>query len=252
MMKANYSKISSSYDKGRRLSEQNIELWLSLLAKYINPVQTTTLLDLGCGTGRFSLPIANQLRYCVFGADSSSEMLTQAKKKDTKGLVTWIHQDAQHLAFRDSSLDVVFMSHLLHHVDSPPAVLKECNRILSKPGLIVIRYGAIEQIRYDVVHTFIPETLAIDEARTPTINIVDSWLVHAGFSNIINQEVVQQTYETSNEHLESVKLKGTSVLTLISQQAFDRGVNLMSDYIRQNQDDPWLLSDKFTLTVARK
>ena len=168
MKKADYSRIAASYDKGCPLSEQNIELWLKLISKYSKDRKSCRVFDLGCGTGRFALPIASQLHYRMVGADSSKKMLARAQEKDIKRLVEWDYQDAQNLTYNDESFDIVFMSHLLHHVSSPARVLRECQRVLVTSGVIIIRYGAIEQIRHDVEHVFFPEVLTIDEARTPT------------------------------------------------------------------------------------
>ena len=131
MIKANYSKIASFYDKGRSLSEQNTVMWLNLISKVSEASKGDKVLDLGCGTGRFSLPMAIRLEFEVTGADSSIEMLAKAKQKDSASAVNWVFTDAGALNFQASSFDVVFMSHLLHHVDSPLSVLKECNRVLT-------------------------------------------------------------------------------------------------------------------------
>jgi ubiquinone/menaquinone biosynthesis C-methylase UbiE len=252
MGKADYSRIAASYDKGRPISEQNIDLWMGLIAKYSGVWECPRVLDLGCGTGRFALPMASRLHYRVTGADYSREMLAKASDKDTDRIVEWDYQDAQTLTYQDESFDVVFISHLLHHVDSPQRVIRECQRVLVPSGVIVIRYGAIEQIRDDVEHTFFPETLAIDEARTPTIDIVEEWLKDAGFTCITTEENLQHTYETAAAHLEAVRLKSTSVLTMISPDAFEQGMYRMSEYVKENPDDPWLLFDRFALTVGYK
>ena len=47
------------------------------------------------------------------------------------------------LIYGDGAFDVVFMSHLLHHVDSPEAVIGECYRVLNTYGVLIVRYGAI-------------------------------------------------------------------------------------------------------------
>ncbi|MFC2021257.1 class I SAM-dependent methyltransferase [Chloroflexota bacterium] len=250
MRKADYSKISASYDRGRSLSQQNIDLWLGLISRYSGARVGTKLLDLGCGTGRFALPIARQLGYSVIGADFYTEMLAKAQEKDIGNLIDWDYQDAQNLTYDDASFGVVFISHLLHHTDSPFGVLRECRRILTSSGVILIRYGAIEQIRHDVEHTFFPEVLVIDEARTPTVEKVEQWLADAGFSGIKTIEIMQQTFETGIAHLEAARTKNTSVLTMISPEAFKQGIRYMSDYVRKNPDDPWLLSDKLTFTVG--
>ena len=203
MIKADYSKIASFYDKGRSLSVQNATMWLDLIAKRSKASKGARVLDLGCGTGRFSLPMATHLGFSVTGADSSAEMLATAKEKDSYSEATWILADASDLPFPSSSFNVVFMSHLLHHVDSPLAVLKECHRVLVPSGVVLIRHGAMDQIRNDVEHTFFPQVTEIDEPRTPTRELTERWLLDAGFVDISSEEVVQRTYQTGAAHLDA-------------------------------------------------
>jgi ubiquinone/menaquinone biosynthesis C-methylase UbiE len=252
MRKADYSRIASFYDKGRPISEQNMDLWLELIVKSSRMSEGARVLDLGCGTGRFSIPMATRLHFRVTGADSSSEMLEKAREKDTSRLVQWDREDAQQLVYPDESFDIVFMSHLMHHVDDPYQVLSECQRVLVSPGVVLIRYGAIEQIRDDVEHTFFPEVLTVDEARTPTVKTVEKWLVEAGFQAIISQEIVQKTFDTNTAHLDMVEARGTSILSMISPEAFEKGISSLKKYIENNPNDPWLLYDKMTLTAGYK
>ncbi len=252
MRKADYSKIASSYDKGRAISEHNINVALEAITRLSKITGKVRLLDLGCGTGRFAIPMAEKPHYQVTGADSSAEMLTKAREKDNRGLVMWDLQDAQDLTYTDDSFDIVFMSHLLHHCDDPPKVIRECRRVLSSNGMIIIRWGDIESIRDDVEHTFFPKTLPIDEARTYSIERMEECLKEAGFSGVMSEIREQHTYPTSWDHLESIKVKSTSVLTMISQDAFERGVQKLESYINDHPDDPWLLYDKMTFTVGYK
>jgi ubiquinone/menaquinone biosynthesis C-methylase UbiE len=252
MIKADYSKIAFHYDKARLLSEQTMLIWLNLIARFSEPSTGSRLLDLGCGTGRFSLPLASKLRLDVTGLDSSEDMLAKAKEKDSNSVVKWVLADASALPYPDSLYDIVFMSHLLHHVESPLNVLKECGRILVPSGIVIIRYGAMEQIRNDVIHKFFPQVIEIDEQRTPTRQLVENWLVEAGFVSISSEEVAQQTYETSVEHLDAARGKSTSVLSMISEESFQTGLHNLEEYIAKNPDDEWLLFDKMTLSVGHK
>lgn len=252
MKKADYDKIASYYDQGRTISDQNIDLWLDLIKEFSKVSSGARVLDLGCGTGRFTIPMATKLRFNVTGADSSREMLAKAKEKQGADIVTWDYQDAEYLTYPNDSFDVVFASHLLHHVDSPLRVLRECKRILRSSGTMLLRYGPIEQIRNDVEHTFFPETLAIDESRTPTLDIAESWLTDIGFVQVCSRTITQQTYQTSIEHLNAVKVKHTSVLTIITQEAFERGSHKLENYIKSHPDDKWLLIDSITMTVGYK
>lgn len=117
---------------------------------------------------------------------------------------------------------------------------------------MLVRYGAIEHNRNDVEHTFFPETLAIDEIRIPSVRIVESWLTDTGFIGVRSRTIVQQSYETSREHLNAVKVKHTSVLTMISQSAFEEGLRKLEKYIKSHPDDKWLLLDRITMTVGYK
>ncbi|HEY98582.1 MAG TPA: methyltransferase domain-containing protein [Dehalococcoidia bacterium] len=252
MKKADYSKIASFFDKGRPLPEQNIEQWLGIICRLSGAGRGTRLLDLGCGTGRFSFPFAVNLGCHVTGADSSPEMLARARKKDNGRLITWDIADAQFLPYKDESFDVVFMSHLLHHVDSPQRVIRGCYRVLVRGGVILVRYGAIDQIRNDIEHTFFPETLAIDQDRGISSGMVETWLHEAGFLDVISEEIVQRSFADAAAHLKADLNKCTSVLTMISPQAYKKGIAELRKYVRDHPDDPWLLYDRMTITAGYK
>ena len=95
MKKADYSKIAASYDLGRFLSNRNYDLWLGIISRLSGKSEGARLLDLGCGTGRFAIPIAAKLRFQVTGADSSEEMLARARleiderKRDPADFALW-------------------------------------------------------------------------------------------------------------------------------------------------------------------
>ena len=144
-------------------------------------------------------------------------------------------------------MDVAAYSH-----DNPLGVIRECMRVLKPNGTILIRYGAIEQIRHDVIHTFFPDVLVIDEQRTPTRPQVEEWLEKAGFFGIVSEGVIQQTYKNSGEQLHATQGKCTSILNMISDKSFETGIRNLIQYIDQNPTDPWLLFDKMTLTVGYK
>lgn len=252
MKRADYAEISKSYDYGRRLSEHNTELWLELIRRHSQANEGANVLDLGCGTGRFALPMAERLGLKVIGADASQEMLDRAASKDAYGKVSWERVDAGRLPYAEGSFDVVWMSHLLHHLDDPGGVIGGCLRVLRPSGTLLVRYGAIEQIRGDVEHTLFPEALEIDEARTPSVQDVERWMTEAGFGSVESIEVAQETYPDAKSHLQAIRVRSTSVLTLISSSAFEEGVERAEQYVEAHPDDPWTRFDRMTLTLGRR
>ncbi|MCJ2562489.1 MAG: methyltransferase domain-containing protein, partial [Candidatus Thermoplasmatota archaeon] len=146
----------------------------------------------------------------------------------------------------------VFMSHLLHHLDDPLDVIRECFRVLRPGGVILNRYGPMEDIRDDPEHTFFPGCVEIDEARTPTVEQVEEWFRVAGFNDLSTEVIVQQTYRSAEERLENAGLQCTSVLTLVDQSALEKGLEAFRRYILDNPNDAWLLTDKIALTSGKK
>lgn len=252
MKKADYSRMAAHYDAGRSLSEQNMEMWLRLISDFSKASAGAEVLDVGCGTGRFAIPMAERVGFRVTGADNSQDMLAKARQRDTLGRVRWDFQNAESLTYPDGSFDVVFMSHLLHHVGQPQRVVEECERVLKCPGAVLVRWGPIEHIRHDVEHAFFPEALEIDEQRTPTVQALEAWLIGAGLSRVTSREILHKRFQTAAEHFDAARVKFTSVLSMISQEAFDKGLAALAHYIQEQPDDPWLLFDSLYLTVGHK
>ena len=250
MLRADYGQIAHTYDLARPLVDTRLGFWLDLFASAGRLRPGRWVLDLGCGTGRFSLPIARHLGCRVMGLDRSPEMLAQAGTKDPSREVAWVRGDASRLPCRDGSFDAALLSHLLHHVDEPAAVLRECRRVLVPGGVALVRYGAMAQIRDDPEHVFFPETVAVDEARTPEVGDVEEWLGAAGFARPCSQAVRERDFASGEQRLEAARLRHTSVLTLIPEQAYSHGLARMEAYVAEHPGDDWLLHDTMTLTSA--
>lgn len=109
------------------------------------------VLDMGCGTGRFTVPLA-QSGAQVTGLDLSEAMLAVAASKlDEQGLRAEMRQgDMARLPFPDSSFDTVTSMLALMHIPlkDRPAVFREVSRVL-KPGgrmLLCVKNSVFERL----------------------------------------------------------------------------------------------------------
>ncbi len=253
MEKTDYSRLAEMFDFGRPILEFNMRRWLDLIAEYVGPSnKNVELLDLGCGTGRFSIPIASKLGYKVTGADISRDMIQIAKEKPGSENVGWDIQDATSLSYPNESFDVIFMSHLLEHTEDPLKVLIECHRVLRKGSPILHRYKSIDDLRKDPEHVFFPNTTRVDESRITNREKVEEYFRIAGFKMVSSETVVQQTYKDAYERVKTDKLKTRSVLGLIDEESFNEGIKKLTNYVQNNPRDPWLLMDSMTLTTGKK
>jgi ubiquinone/menaquinone biosynthesis C-methylase UbiE len=73
--------IASVYDRARALMPETARLWCDLLMEYVDVAAGAPIIDLGCGTGRFSQLLAREFGLPVIGIDPSEKMLEQARGK---------------------------------------------------------------------------------------------------------------------------------------------------------------------------
>lgn len=101
-----------------------------------------TLLDVGCGGGRF-LKRMQKRGWEVEGSDFDE----QATKKVTAryGIKTHVGDLAQ-CALTSNSFDVITMSQTIEHLYTPEATLRECLRILKPGGLLVMTTPNVRSI----------------------------------------------------------------------------------------------------------
>jgi 2-polyprenyl-6-hydroxyphenyl methylase/3-demethylubiquinone-9 3-methyltransferase len=106
--------------------------WVLSEIKKHHPTEKLDVLDVACGAGFLSNPLARE-GHRVTGIDLSESSLVVAGKYDTTGTAKYLVMDAYELSFPDASFDVVCAMDFLEHVDDPGRVVKEISRVL-KPG----------------------------------------------------------------------------------------------------------------------
>jgi len=96
------------------------------------------VLDLGCGTGRHTLRLA-QMGGIVTGADFSAGMLAQAAKKPGTDRVTWVTQDLNsELQFMPGSFDVLLCALVLDHIRDLDRFFGRTRAVCGPGGVMVI------------------------------------------------------------------------------------------------------------------
>ena len=113
---------------GRLIDRREKEAVLSALG----PVQDRNVLEIACGTGRFSVMLAERGANVV-GLDISAPMLAQGREKaQAAGVadsVEFLRGDAARLPFPDDHFDAVFAIRFFHLADTPAKFLSEMARV---------------------------------------------------------------------------------------------------------------------------
>jgi ubiquinone/menaquinone biosynthesis C-methylase UbiE/uncharacterized protein YbaR (Trm112 family) len=97
------------------------------------------LLEIGCGTGRFSLPLSGSFRQ-ILSFDISEAMVRTALRKraeqDTAN-ISYFVADAERIPVRSEIADVALFSGILHHVEHPGEVIGHMARTLKSGGRFI-------------------------------------------------------------------------------------------------------------------
>jgi ubiquinone/menaquinone biosynthesis C-methylase UbiE len=98
-------------------------------------------LDFGCGAGRLTVALADQVQSAV-GVDISPSMLAKARELDPTGRCEFIENDHDDLSlFENDSFDIVFSSLVLQHLPASLAkvYLAEMLRVLGPAGVLIVQ-----------------------------------------------------------------------------------------------------------------
>lgn len=133
----------------RAFSEEYKEI-ISILLEAVH--EGDSVIDMGCGTGLVSFPLAKKCRRVV-GMDSSSAMIAVANtRKDAldETNAEFLVSEAGHAVSGFSKdFDVVLFCNVLHVVADPRAVLEAAKGYLADGGrLLVVSYCHGERLRF--------------------------------------------------------------------------------------------------------
>lgn len=139
--KSLFSKIASEYDtwyqtqKGAFIDQIETDLAFGMIE--LHPGMK--ILDIGCGTGNFSLKLGR--KGCqVTGIDISEEMLEIAKLKSIqeKLSINFMQMDVNHLQFEEALFDAVFSMAAFEFIQDINNVLNQIYKTVKPGGFILI------------------------------------------------------------------------------------------------------------------
>jgi len=213
----NPSGPAAAYDRVRSSPREVREFWLPAAGLETGLEPGTRILDVGCGTGRLSVPLA--ARCSVVGLDRSREMLEGARGKGSPA--AFVLGDAGRFPFRDRSFDVALAVMVLHLLPDFRAGVREIARCAVRAVIATIDMEA--RTKHAIDEAF-PSFHGIDEARFPRIPALIDACRDAGWTRVEVRPAHRRVESSTPEFLDRVRSRYVSTLALLPPGEFERGL----------------------------
>ncbi|MBL8822090.1 MAG: class I SAM-dependent methyltransferase [Planctomycetia bacterium] len=141
-MAKDLSQVKRGYDRWALVYDHDANplpaLEEPVVKRLAGEVNQLNILDLGCGTGRHAIWLA-QAGACVTAVDFSEGMLAEARKKTGAEKIHFIVHDVhQKLPLEDAIIDLIISGLVLEHVCNLPEFFAEVCRVLKPDGRAIL------------------------------------------------------------------------------------------------------------------
>jgi ubiquinone/menaquinone biosynthesis C-methylase UbiE len=221
--------MPAAYDAGRGYSAAVLTLWLEVISRAVSKGAVSEILDIGCGTGRYSAALAAHFDARVVAFDPSEKMLAEARRKSTRR-VCYARASAESLPLPDTSVDMVFMSMVLHHFDDPDRALEECRRVLRRGGTVCLRAGTVDRIGNYPYVRFFTRSGAILNKVLQSQAFIETAFANAGFQLVRYQLVPSEVAGSWDAYAEKIAFRADSILAQLGDQEFAEGLAALREH----------------------
>jgi ubiquinone/menaquinone biosynthesis C-methylase UbiE len=175
------------------------------------------ILDVGCGTGRWSAALAERGSR-VWGIDPSAEMVGLARQRGVNAK----QARAEALPFKEGWFERALLVLVVHVVDRKRA-FAELGRVLGPDGRLAI--ATFDRAQFDdyYLSPYFPSIADIDRARFPSREALEDELEAAGFAPR-TIPVHQRTTRSRDWVLEQIRGRFISTLLLLDESEFADGL----------------------------
>jgi ubiquinone/menaquinone biosynthesis C-methylase UbiE len=220
--------VPERYHASRAIASADVERWLSLVRDLLpKTTSTSVVVDLGCGTGRFTQPLADRLGMFVIGVDPSLRMLREATRTVATPQVAYREGRAESIPADSSSAALIFMSNAIHHVKDLGPALEEMRRVLQPDGIVFLRNYTLENLESLRYLEFFPEAMQLSREMVWSRSTLVEQFSYGGFDELTQGTIRQEASPDRETYLRKIESRVYSDLALMSDEAFDRGIAKM-------------------------
>jgi SAM-dependent methyltransferase len=209
---------AAAFEANRHTPEEGLDAWRAAVARHVDPVPGTRLLDLGAGTGTWARAFTTWFAGVeVIAVEPAEAMRARCVHPDP------LAGHAADIPLGDRSVDAAWLSTVIHHVPDLPVAARELRRVL-RPGAPVLmrslfagRHDGITLFRY------FPEAVRISDTY-PSVEDVRAAFAPAGFAVAALERVPQLTASSLGVAAAGLRRDAHTPLKLISDAEYAAGL----------------------------
>jgi ubiquinone/menaquinone biosynthesis C-methylase UbiE len=185
------------------------------------------VVDLGCGTGRFSVALAEEFLAPVVGVDPARTMLAKAREDVSHPLIRFTGGDAAAIPLRDGAADLIFVCMAFHHFDDPQGAMREMRRVLGPGGIVAIRNSTVDALDRMAYLEFFPAAKAHLASVLPAREQLKASMAAVGLVPVLHEILSHEMAPDWNAYCDKVAARAFSDLATISDDDFESGLAAM-------------------------
>lgn len=225
----NYDEYADKYSVYRNASPRVV----SHILKKINNRHIDDLLEIGSGTADYLYDLAKSLgTSSAYGFDKSEKMIQEGNVKNP-GLNLTVADALNTFPYLNDSFDFAFSINVIHYITDLFHYFKEAYRVLKNNGIILTVTASTEEMKKYLLKYF--SEFGRDEAKSSDLfDRIKSAMGSAGFKSI-NVTSTNYQFKLAESDLGYIENKTAAWSRLLSQECFEKGLDLMREDIKKDK-----------------
>jgi ubiquinone/menaquinone biosynthesis C-methylase UbiE len=249
-MSPSFAEIAPHYDALRPLSAGDRARLLSVVERArLQP--NDVAVEIGCGTGRITLPLAGLSAARVIGIDSELKMLQVGRAKDGEGRIDWRRGSAYRVPVGDGEVAMVLMVMVVHLLRRRGAAFREVRRILRPDGSLSLWTFTPRHVKEFYLNDYFPSIPVIDLARFAEIRLLSRDLNRAGFDQVEVEIQEEERVIPIADVVDRVRGRYISTLGMLPPLEYRRGLQRLEELLARDRSVVMRQRSEWAVLTAR-